>query len=78
MFKCIDVEPKAFDDIKRIVSHHNLLEYMYLNKRFCIHTDTSNYQIGALIVQGEKPINLYIFKLTVPQTRYAVTQKWIY
>ena len=74
-FKCSDVEQIVFDDIKKAVAHDTLLSYPYFNKKIDIHTDASDYQIGAVIIQEGKPIALYIHKLTGPQTQYMVTEK---
>ena len=48
-FKWTGVEQKAFYGIKCTVSHNTLLAYPYLNKRFDIHTDASDYQLGSVI-----------------------------
>ena len=69
------MEQKASDDIKCAVTRDTLLEYTYFNKLFGIHTVASDYQLGAVIIQGGKLINLYRRKLTKPQTRYIVTEK---
>ena len=53
-FEWTDVEQKAFDEIKRTISHETLLAYPHFNKRFDIHTDTSNHQTGAVIRQEAK------------------------
>ena len=74
-FKWIYVKQKASDEIKRIVACNTLLIYPDFNKRFDIHTDYSDFQIGAVIIQEGKPIAFYSRKLTVPQTRYTVTEK---
>ena len=54
-----DVEQKAFDTMKRIISRETLLAYPDFNKPFIIHTDTSHSQLGALISQDNKPIAFY-------------------
>ena len=41
-FKWNDVEQKSFDDIKCTFYHENLLAYPDFNKRFYIHTDSSD------------------------------------
>ena len=74
-FKSTDLEQKAFDYIKRAVSQDILLAYPDFNRRFDIHTDVSNYQLGAVIIQNGKPIAFYSPNLTRPQTRYIVTEK---
>ena len=66
-FKWTDVEQKSFDDIKCTVSHDTLLLYLDFNKRFDIHTDAINYQLGAVIIQNGKPIAFYSRKLTETQ-----------
>ena len=66
-FKWNDVEQKAFDDIKRTVAHNTLLAYPDFNNFFDIHTDDSDYKLGAVISQDDKPIALYSLKLTKNQ-----------
>ena len=66
MFIQTDVEHKSFDDIKRIVVRYTLLVYPYFKKCFDIHTDASDFQIGAVIGQVGKPIAFYSRKLTGP------------
>ena len=74
-FKWTDVEHKAFDEINRIVSHDTLLAYPDFNKRFDIHTDASDHQLGAVIIQNGKTIAFYSRKLTETQNRYTVTER---
>ena len=74
-FKLIDVEHKVFDYIKHIFSHDTLLAYPDFNTLFDIHTDNSDFHLGALISQCGKPIDFYTHKLTGPQTWYTVTEK---
>ena len=74
-FKRTDLEQKAFDDIKRAVSQDTLLAYPDFNGPFDIHTDARDYQLGAVIIQNDKPIAFYSCKLTGLQKRYTVTEK---
>ena len=46
IFKCKNAEQKVFDEIKCIVACDALLIYLYFNKRFDIHMDASDFQIG--------------------------------
>ena len=64
-FKCTDAEQKAFYEIKRIVACNTLLIYPYSSKRFDIHTDASDFHLGALIIQYGKTISFYSRELTV-------------
>ena len=50
-FKWTDMEKKAFDEIKRTFVHDTLLSYSYFNRRFNIHMDASNHQLGSVISQ---------------------------
>ena len=54
---------------------NTLLAYTYFNELFDIHKDDSNYQLGGVIIQSDKPFAFYLRKLTGPQTRYTVTEK---
>ena len=74
-FKWTKLEQKAFDDIKNSVYQDTLLAYPDFNRRFDIHTDASDYQLGEVIIQNGKPIAFYSRKLTKPQTCYTVTEK---
>ena len=74
-FKWTDLEQKAFGDIKRAFTQDNLLAYTEFNKRFDIHMDASDYQLGAVIRNNWKPNDFYRHRLTGPQTQYAATEK---
>ena len=69
------MEQKVFDDIKCTVAHDTLLAYQDFKKRFDIHIDTRNYQLGAVMIQNGKPIAFYSQKFTKTKTRYTVTEK---
>jgi hypothetical protein len=70
-----NVERKAFNDIKKIISRETLLSYPDFNKPFVIHTDASHTQLGAVIFQNNKPIAFYSRKLNPAQTRYTTTER---
>jgi len=70
-----DVEQKAFDTMKRIISREVLLSYPDFSKPFVIHTDASNTQLGAVISQDNRPIAFYSRKLNLAQTRYTTTER---
>ena len=74
-FKWTKIEQNTFNKIKRIVDHDTLLTYSYFNEEFKIHTNDSNFQLGAVISQKGKPIDFYSRKLTNDQIRYAVTER---
>ena len=54
-----------------------LLAYPDFLRPFEIHTNTSNYQLGAVISQNKNPIVFYSHKLNTAQTRYITTEKEI-
>ena len=68
-------EKKAFNKIKRIVAHNNLLTYPAFNERFDIHTDASGFQLEAVIIQNGKPIIFHSRKLTPDQSNCTVTEE---
>ena len=70
-----ETEQKAFDDIKRVMSKETLLHYPDFNKTFEIHTDASNYQLGAVITQDNKPIAFYSRRLRDGQHNYTTTER---
>jgi hypothetical protein len=70
-----DIEQKAFDTMKRIISRETLLAYPDFNKPFIIHTDASLKQLGAVISQDNRPIAFYSRKLNPAQTRYTTTER---
>ena len=69
------MEHKGFDNITHAVSQDILLLYPDFNKRFDIHTDARDYQLGAVISQNSKPIAFYSRKLKGQQTQYTVIEK---
>ena len=63
-FKWTSLEQKVFHEIKGTVARNTLLAYPYFNKRFDIHMDAIDYQLGAVISQDGNPIAFYGRKLT--------------
>ena len=63
-FKWTKIKQYAFDEINRIVDRDTLLTYLYFNETFKIYNDASDFQVGAVINQKEKPIAFYGGKFT--------------
>ena len=70
-----EVEQKAFDTMKKIVSRETLLAYPNFSEPFEIHTDASDTQLGVVISQHGKPIAFYSRKSTPAQTCYTITER---
>ena len=66
------VDQEAFDEIKHIMDRDNLLNYPDFNEKFKSHTNASKFQLGAVISQKGKPINLYSRKITDTHKMYTV------
>ena len=65
----------AFTTMKRSIAQKTLLAYPNFNKKFTIHTDASDFQLGAVISQEGKPLAFYSHKLTSAQRNYTTTEK---
>ena len=69
----------AFDFIKTHVCTVPILSFPDPNKPYIIHTDASNYGIGAVLSQktddGEKPIYFFSQKLSDTQRRWSVIER---
>ena len=76
-FKWKKFEQYAFDKIKRIVARDTLLTYPDFNGKFKIHTDARVFQLGAVLRYKDKPIALYIRKITDAQQQYTLTEREI-
>ena len=57
------------------MARDNLLTYPDFNETFKIHTDTSAFQLGTVIINKVKPVAFYIIKLIDAQQRYIVTER---
>ena len=58
-----DVYQKTFDRNKKLVYKDTLLSFHDFSKHFDIYTDVSHTQLGAVIIQNNKPIAVYSRKL---------------
>ena len=66
---------KSFNDIKRIISQNVLLAYPDFNKPFEIYTDASDFQLGSVLIQNNRPLAFYSRKLTPTQQDYTVGER---
>ena len=63
-FKWNKIEQDTFNEINRILAYNTLSAYTHFNEAFKIHTNSSAFQLEAIIIQKSKPIALYSRKLT--------------
>jgi hypothetical protein len=69
-------ELEAFHATKKMVQTETLLlTYPDWTIPFTIHTDASDYQLGAVISQRNKPIAFFSRKLSKAQCNYTTTKK---
>ena len=74
-FEWTDECQTAFVTMKKIMAQGVLLMYPECGKRFDVHTDECNYQIGAVISQNGKPVAYFSRKFNQTQYRYTTAEK---
>ena len=65
----------AFEKMKQLLAQDVMLAYPNFEKKFVIHTDASDRQLGGVISQEGKPIAFYSRKLNDAQRRYTTTER---
>ena len=65
----------AFEELKKVISKKTLLTFPDFEKEFHIYTDASDYQLGAVIMQENKPLAFYSRKFNKAQKRYTTGEQ---
>ena len=65
----------AFTTIKSLVSKDTLLAYQQYGKEFTVHTNSSDYQLGGIVLQEGRLIAFFSRKLNAAQNKYMTTDK---
>jgi hypothetical protein len=73
--KWTDEMQKGFDEMCLLMAANALAAYPNHNKWFEVYTDTSDFQLGACIIQERRPVAFFLQKLTKPQQNYTTMQK---
>jgi RNase H-like domain found in reverse transcriptase/Reverse transcriptase (RNA-dependent DNA polymerase)/Integrase zinc binding domain len=68
-------QQKSFDEIKAVISKETLLAFPDFTKEFHIYTDVSDYQLGAVIMQDNRPLAFYSRKMTDTQQGYTTGEQ---
>jgi len=68
-------QQNAFDEMKRLIAKETLLTFPDFNEVFHIYTDASDFQLGAVIMQNNKPIAFYSRKMDKAQRRYTTGEQ---
>jgi hypothetical protein len=76
-FKWHSSHQQAFKKIKKVIVTEVLLCYPDFNKPYSFHLypDASDHQLGAVIMQDKKPIDIYLRKLNTAQKRCTTTER---
>ena len=73
--KWTEEHQKAFDEVKRVISRETLLSFPDYDRPFHIFADASDTQLGAVIMQDDKPLAFYSRKLNSAQKSYTTGEQ---
>ncbi len=69
-----EVHQRAFNHVKAIIAREVVLAYPDYSKVFKIYTNAFSKQLGAVIIQENRPIAFFSWKLSTTQHKYSVTK----
>eukprot|EP00804_Cyclotella_cryptica_P009909 CCRYP_014161-RA/>CCRYP_014161-RA protein AED:0.44 eAED:0.76 QI:0/0/0/1/0/0/3/0/203 len=70
-----DIHQQAFDTVNATIARDVTLAYPDYSQGFEIYTDSSKYQLGAVITQNNRPLAFFSRKLSQAQQKYSVTEQ---
>eukprot|EP00804_Cyclotella_cryptica_P007673 CCRYP_015241-RA/>CCRYP_015241-RA protein AED:0.45 eAED:0.64 QI:0/0/0/1/0/0/2/0/170 len=70
-----DIHQQAFDTVKATIARDVTLAYPDYSQGFEIYTDSSKFQLGAVITQNNRPLAFFSRKLSQAQQKYSVTEQ---
>ena len=73
-WKWTEEQQQAFNEVKKVISKETLLTFPDFNKEFHIFTDASDFQLGSVISQENKPIAFCSRKLNIAQKNYITRE----
>jgi hypothetical protein len=68
-------QQEAFDEVKQMLSRETILALPDFNKEFHVYTNASDYQLGSVLMQDDKPLAFYRRKLNSAQKRYTTGEE---
>ena len=74
-FRWGEAQQKAFQEMRALMATDAILVYPDHNKPFQIETDASDYQLGSVIKQNNRPVAYYSRKLNAAQKNYTTIEK---
>jgi len=69
------IHQQAFDTVKATIARDVTLAYPDYTRGFEIYTDSSKFQVGAVITQNNRPLAFFSRKLSPTQQRYSMTEQ---
>ena len=61
--------------MKSLTTKVTIFAYPDFSTKFAIHTDASDVQLVAIIIQEVKPLDFYSWKLSKAKINYTMTEK---